>query len=113
MGMCRAGPFRGGLGGHAVAAVDEDVADVLALGGAEFEGDAAGGLQSGLAILLGQRQQTEAGAVAVLGVAALVQDALDGATRGCTDALPPVDQALGPLADQVRANPLCPAGGPA
>ena len=27
-----------------------------------------------------------------------------------TDAL---RQALGPLADQVRANPLCPAGGPA
>jgi hypothetical protein len=49
----------------------------------------------GLPYLLGQREQAQAGAVAVLGVAPLDQQTLHGAPGGHTDALAPMNQPLG------------------
>ena len=64
------------------------------LGCAQLQRDQTGRLQPRLAVLARQREQAQAGAVAVLGVASLDQQALHGASGGHTDALAPVDQPL-------------------
>ncbi len=92
--MVGADPF--GLGGRGplVAVVLQDVADVAVLAGADLQGQRAGCLQSPLAIAHGQRQQAQAGAVAMLGMPVLGHEPRHHLGSGRADALAPVNQPL-------------------
>ena len=64
-------------------------------GGAQLQRDQAGRLQARLAVAPGQREQAQAGAVAVFGMLALFEQSRDGAPGRHADARAPVDQPLG------------------
>jgi len=93
--MVRADPVGGGGRRAPVAVVFEDVAHVAVLAGADLQGQHAGRLEARLAVALRQRQQAQAGAVAVLGMAVLGHQARHRLGRRRADARAPVDQARG------------------
>lgn len=94
MGVVRADPFIAVGVRHPVPVVDQDVVDVTVLAGTNLQSQHAGRLQAGIAVALGQLEQAEAGAVAVLWVLVFLQQS--GHThRHCgADRAAPVDQAL-------------------
>lgn len=93
VGVLGADPVRGGGLGGEVTLVGQQVTHVAVAPGAQGKGALAGGLQPGLAIAARQAQQTQAGAVAVLGVLVGLQQPGDEFAAGQADALAPVDQA--------------------
>ena len=68
-----------GLGGEgeAIEAVLEDGVDVPVGAGLDGAGPRAGGFESLAAIALGEAQDAQAGAIALLGVGAIGEDGLD------------------------------------
>jgi len=90
--MVGADPLVGGRWRALVAVVDEDVAHMAVLAGADLQGQHAGRLQPRFAVALGQRQQAETGAVAMLWMLVLGHQARHRFGRRRADALPPVDQ---------------------
>src|SRR5438105_1386313 len=94
MGVIETDPVIGGGLSGAVAVVGEDVAYMLVLAGADLQGQSAGSFQSGFAITLGQRQQSQAGAIAVLRMLAFFPQTRHRHGGGYTDVLSPVNQPL-------------------
>src|SRR5471032_1292355 len=72
VGMVGADPVAGCCWRALVTVVDQDVAHVAVLAGADLQCQRAARFKPGLAEALSQRQQTQAGAVAVLGMLVLL-----------------------------------------
>jgi len=76
----------------------EDGADALARGRTDGKRAATSGLQALIAVVLGQIQQAQTSAVALLGMRTVVQLPLDHIAHARTDAVRPVEQSpWGPL----------------
>src|SRR6185437_13578597 len=71
----------------------EDRLDALAGGAAEVHRQAACGLETRLAVLSGEREESQAGAIALLGMGLGAQQMLDHSAGARADRLTPLDQA--------------------
>ena len=78
-----------------VEAMFEDRVDMPVGARADGDGPGTGGLQAGVAIALGEPQDAEAGAVALLGVRPVGEDSLDEGGRVGADRARPGDEAQG------------------
>src|SRR6185503_7115858 len=90
-GQLQSQGFEGAYRAQVPAAL-QDRLDALAGGTPEAHGQATGALQAPLAVLTGERQQSEAGSIALLGVGLGTQHVLNDRPGVRADRLAPLDE---------------------